>query len=574
MASTVPVTARHPSGLRRSLNGLRQDGLRTLVMAGALVVVGWLVLYPLAILFRMGLRTRDGAFTLHNYVDVFTEPGLSGALVNSVVISAATTAVSLVLALPMAWAVARTRMPLRGLVTTGVTIAFVIPNFIGAIAWILLLGKNAGLLNVLARGYLGIPLFDIYSMPGLVLVLSLSFFPMIFFAATAALENISPIYEEAAQMSGASAWRGSLQITMPLILPAVVSASALVFLEAMGAFGAPAAIATGGNFQTLTTKLYDMFTYPPRFELAAAAATPIIAFTLLSLLLQRALLGRRSFAVIGGKTAQAQPVEIGWGRWVLFAYSMLVILAAVALPAFVLVRASLLTKWVRPFIWRNITADNYRVFLDTGTFVPGALVNSLLTAAATASLACVLGVVVVWIVERTTLPGRGIISFVSTVTFAFPGIALAVGFVLGYSGGLLPLYGTLWLFLLAFTAQRFPFAFMFLRNALKQLSTELEDAGRMSGASWGRTLIDISVPLLKSGMLAAWIMVFAVTMRELSMAILLYVRGTETLPVAIFSFVDDGTFETAASLSVVLVIVSIVSVLLLRRLAGRSAMAV
>jgi iron(III) transport system permease protein len=267
-------------------------------------------------------------------------------------------------------------------------------------------------------------------------------------------------------------------------------------------------------------------------------------------------------------------VEIGWGRWVLFAYSMLVILAAVALPAFVLVRASLLTKWVRPFIWRNITADNYRVFLDTGTFVPGALLNSLVTAAATASLACVLGVVVVWIVERTTFPGRGIISFVSTVTFAFPGIALAVGFVLGYNGGLLPLYGTLWLFLLAFTAQRFPFAFMFLRNALKQLSTELEDAGRMSGASWGRTLIDISVPLLKSGLLAAWIMVFAVTMRELSMAILLYVRGTETLPVAIFSFVDDGTFETAASLSVVLVIVSIVSVLLLRRLAGRSTMAV
>lgn len=574
MSSSLRLTAWRQSGLGRRLDGLRQDRLRTLVMAGALVVIGWLVLYPLAILFRMGLRTPDGAFTLQNYVDVFTEPGLSGALLNSVVISAATTAVSLLLALPMAWAVARTRMPLRGLVTTAVTIAFVIPNFIGAIAWILLLGKNAGLLNVLARSYLGVPLFNIYSMPGLILVLSLSFFPMIFFAATAALENISPIYEEAAQMSGASAWRGSLQITMPLILPAVVSASALVFLEAMGAFGAPAAIATGGNFQTLTTKLYDMFTYPPRFELAAAAATPIIGFTVLSLVLQRALLGRRSFAVIGGKTARAQPVEIGWGRWVLLAYSMLVILAAVALPAFVLVRASLLTKWVRPFVWRNITGDNYRVFFDTGTFVPAALVNSLVTAAATASLACVLGVVVVWIVERTTMPGRGMISFVSTVTFAFPGIALAVGFVLGYNGGLLPLYGTLWLFLLAFTAQRFPFAFMFLRNALKQLSTELEDAGRMSGASWGRTVIDISIPLLKSGMLAAWIMVFAVTMRELSMAILLYVRGTETLPVAIFSFVDDGTFETAASLSVVLVVVSIVSVLLLRRLAGRSTMAV
>ncbi len=572
------VLARAPDAppflaLRRGLDGLRQDWVRTLVMAGALAIVGWLVLYPLFILLQMGLSTPDHHLTLQNYVTVFTEAGLVTALVNSVLIGAGTAAVSMVLALPMAWAVARTRMPWRGFVTTCVTVAFVIPNFIGAIAWILLLGRNAGMLNVWARQLFGTFLFDIYSMPGLVLVLSLSFFPMIFFSVTAALENVSPIYEEAAQMSGASSWRGSLGITLPLVLPSIVSSGVLVFLEAMAAFGAPAAIATGGNFPTLTTKLYDMFTYPPRFELAAAAATPIIGFTVLGLLLQRMLLGRRRYTVMTGKASRAAPVEIGWGRWVLWAYSMLVILAAVALPAFVLLRASLLRKWVRPFAWNNLTLDNYRIFLDPGTIVPGAVLNSLVTAVAAASLACVLGVVVVWIVERTKLPGRGLISFVSTVTFAFPGIALAVGFVLGYSGGLLPLYGTLWLLLLAFTAQRFPFAFMVLRNAVKQLGTELEDAGRMSGASWGRTIVDISVPLLKSGMLAAWIMVFAVTMRELSMAILLYVRGTETVPVAIFSFVDNGTFETAASLSVVLVVFSIAVVLLLRRLAGRSSMA-
>ena len=233
---------------RRSLDGLRHDWLRALVMGGALAIVGWLVLYPLFILFRMGLRAPDGSFTLQNYVDVFIEPGLAGALLNSVVIAGATTLASLILALPIAWGVARTRMPLRGFVTACVTVAFVIPNFIGAIAWILLLGKNAGWLNVLARSYFGVRLFDIYSMPGLVLVLSLSFFPMIFFAVVAALENMSPIYEEAAQMSGASAWRGSLGITLPLVLPAIVASSVLVFLEAVGAFGAPAAIATGGNF--------------------------------------------------------------------------------------------------------------------------------------------------------------------------------------------------------------------------------------------------------------------------------------------------------------------------------------
>lgn len=257
-------------------------------------------------------------------------------------------------------------------------------------------------------------------------------------------------------------------------------------------------------------------------------------------------------------------MEIGGWRWVLFTYAMLVVLATVALPGFVLLRTSLLTRWGRPVIWRNLTLYNYRVLADTSTIVPGSVLNSLLTAAGAASCAIVLGIVVVWLVERTTVPGRAFVTFVSTVTFAFPGIALAVGFVLGYSGGWLPLYGTLWLFLVAFTAQRFPFAFLFLRNAVKQLSPELEEAGRMSGASWLRSITDIAAPLLRGGIVSAWIMVFAVTMRELSMAILLYVRGTETMPVAIFDFVDNGTFEVAAALSVVLVVVSIIAVTLLR----------
>jgi len=136
----------------------------------------------------------------------------------------------------------------------------------------------------------------------------------------------------------------------------------------------------------------------------------------------------------------------------------------------------------------------------------------------------------------------------------------------------LALYGTLWLFFIAFTAHRFPFAFMFVRNAIKQLSSEMEEAARMSGASWGRSIGDISAPLLKSGILAAWMMVFAVTLRELSMAILLYVPGTETLPVAIYSFIDNGTFEIAAAVSVLLILMSIVAMLLLRWLTGKAQM--
>ena len=575
MTALAHPSAIHPirARLLRVLDDLRQERLRSLIMIVAVLVVGWLVLYPLGILFEIGLRAEDGSFTLANYGLVFTEPGLVSALVNSIIISVATTAFSLVLALPMAWAVARTNMPGRQFVRVAVLVAFVIPNFISVIAWVLLLGPNAGLINVFLRDAFGIArAFNIYSMGGLILVLTFSFYPLIFFAVAAALDNMDPSYEEAAQMAGASAWRSSLGITMPLVLPAIASASVFVFLEAMGAFGAPAAIGHGARFHTLTTKIYELFSYPPRFELAAAAAAPIIGFTVLGLLLQRLVLRGRRFTMIGGKLGAARAVEVGWRRWLLFGWCMLVIVVSVVLPLIILVRTSLMTRWGLAFSWQNLTLKNYAAFASSSTIVPTALLNSTLISAVTATACVTLAMVVVWIVERTTLPGRGLLTFTSTVTFAFPGVALAVGFVLGYSTGPLALFGTIWLFFIAFTAHRFPFAFMFMRNSVKQLSSEMEEAGRMSGASWVRTLIDISAPLLKSGLLAAWMVVFAVTLRELSMAILLYVPGTETLPVAIYSFIDNGTFEIAAAVSVVLILLSIAAMLMLRTLTGKAQM--
>jgi iron(III) transport system permease protein len=566
---THSLTAR----LIRTFDSLRQERQRSLVMILAVIVVGWLVLYPLGILFEIGLHTEDGALTLSNYKQVFAEPGIVAALVNSLVISTAVTAFSLVLALPMAWGVARTDMPWRAFVRVTVLIAFVVPNFITVIAWILLLGPNAGLINVLIRDVFGISgMFNIYSQGGLILVLTFSFYPLIFFAVVAALDNMDPAYEEAAQMSGASASRGSLGIALPLVLPAILSSSVFVFLEAMGAFGAPAAIGHGARFHTLTTKIYELFSYPPRFELAAAAAAPIIGFTVLGLVLQRWVLGGRRFNVLGGKTSSARAVDIGWRRWLVFGWCMLVIAASVVLPLLILLRTSMLSRWGLAFTWENLTFKNYVAFTASSSIVPTAVVNSAVVSAVTASACLVLAIVIVWIVERTSLPGRGLLTFTSTVTFAFPGVALAVGFVLGYGSGPLALYGTLWLFFIAFTAHRFPFAFMFVRNAIKQLSSEMEEAARMSGASWGRSIVDISAPLLKSGILAAWMMVFAVTLRELSMAILLYVPGTETLPVAIYSFIDNGTFEIAAAVSVLLILMSIVAMLLLRWLTGKAQM--
>jgi iron(III) transport system permease protein len=226
-------------------------------------------------------------------------------------------------------------------------------------------------------------------------VLTFSFYPLIFFAVTAAFDNMEPSYEEAAQMAGASAWRASLGITMPLVLPAILSASVFVFLEAMGAFGAPAAIGHGARFHTLTTKIYELFSYPPRFELAAAAAAPIIGFTVLGLLLQRVVLRGKRFTIIAGKRGASRAVDLGKGRWLLFAWCMLVIFVSVVLPLIILLRTSLMARWGLAFSWENLTLRNYASFASASTIVPTAFFNSALISAVVASVCVVLGMIVV-----------------------------------------------------------------------------------------------------------------------------------------------------------------------------------
>ncbi len=385
----------------------------------------------------------------------------------------------------MAWAVARTAMPGRQFVRVAALIAFVIPNFISVIAWILLLGPNAGLINVLVRDTFGVAgAFNIYSMSGLILVLTFSFYPLIFFAVTAALDNMDPAYEEAAQMAGASAWRASLGVAMPLVLPAILSSSVFVFLEAMGAFGAPAAIGHGARFHTLTTKIYELFSYPPRFELAAAAAAPIIGFTVLGLLLQRscsaagaspssaASVARRARSRSAPALAAVRLVHAGDLRERGPAASdSPAHLAAGALGAGVFLA--------------NLTLQELRCAHESLDYRSDGFVNSRSSRRWRRAPAWSSPSIIVWIVERTSLPGRGLLTFISTVTFAFPGVALAVGFVLGYSAEPLALFGTIWLLFIAFTAHRFPFAFMFLRNSVKQLSSDMEEAARVSAHPGG-----------------------------------------------------------------------------------------
>ncbi len=433
----------------RIYDEIAREKVKWAIIAVSVGVLALLVCYPIGILFWKSLFDQAGNFTLGNYVAIFADVGLFSALKNSLIVAVSSTLLSTFMALPIAFAVARTNMPLKNLVSAMVLVSFVIPSFIQAIAWILLLGPRSGLVNVVLRDTLHLPVtFNIFGMPGLVFVLSLNLYPFIYYNILASLNNIDPAYEEAARMTGAKARRTALGISFPLASPALVTGTILAFLHAVSAFGAPVAIALPARFHVLTTRIYQLFTFPPRLELAAACATPIVALTALGLVMQKVYLGRKQFHTITGKTGHPEPVDIGRSKYMLLAFSFLVILVAVFLPLSVLVRTSFTKVWGLPLTLKNFTLYNYRLIFDPTFYVLKSMENTFVLGIAASTICVILCVVIVWVIERGKVKGAGFLSFLCMITFAFPSTALAIGILLAFMVSPFNLQGTLSIILL------------------------------------------------------------------------------------------------------------------------------
>lgn len=545
------------------------------ILVPSIVILVFLVGYPIGILFMKTFVTKQGYFTLQNFIKVFTESGLYTALFNSFYMAGWVTFLSLLIGLPMAWAVARTDMPGKTLIIGMVTVCFVVPSFVGAIAWILLLGENVGKLNVLARQILPIKhIMNIFSMKGLIFVLTLHLFPFVFLNAKSALDNMDPAYEDGAAMSGSNPFKTVIHITLPIIKPAIFTGGMLVFLSALASFGAPAALALPAGFNTLTTKIFTLFAYPPRFELAAACVLPLIATTGFLLWLQSKVLGRAKYTTLTGKLGRPQAVQLGKARYFTSGFCWAVLGVAFFLPVGMLAMSSFTIHWGYPLTVENFTINNYKILFDTTSYIPRSIRNSFILGLGTATICVMLTLAVAYVVERTHIVGKPVLEFLSMVTFAFPAMALGVGVALGFMRPPLLLYGTLWILLVGYISKRISYSFVLIRNSLKQIDPELEEAARVSGASWIQAFKGVNLPLLKTGMTVAWILIFAVCLRELSMSILLFLPGTETMAVSIYLALDDGFLEKAATVSCLLVALSISSVFVTKKLTGKGVLEV
>jgi iron(III) transport system permease protein len=531
-----------------------------------------LIILPMSWLVYYSLVDRTGAFTLENFQRLFTDPIFVDPLITTVIISTSASVICCIAAAPMGWLVARTDMPLRGLVRVLVTASFVTPPFLGAIAWELLAAPNSGLLNKAYRALTGASmdevLFNIYSLGGLIFVISCYTFPYVFVLIANALDRIPGDLEDASSILGGKTWTTARRITIPLAMPALLAGALVAFLQAMTLFGSPAILALPAGFHTMTTKIWSLFQYPPKPELAAAASLPLLVLTVVLLRAEHMILGRRGYSVLGGKQGDPRLIQLGRLKWVALAIVFAVLMCPVFLPYAALINATF-SRVASQFIsFSNFTLHNINFVFFELSATKLAVKNTFILGVLSATIGTVLALVISYVTTRKSITGYRALGFLATAPIAVPGIVLGVALFLTYARPPFVLYGTLWILLIAFVTIALPAAYQQMQSAFRSVHTDLEDASRILGATRLRVLRDITAPLLRTSVLATWCFIFVGVMRELSAAIMLFTSETKVISVLIFDLNESGDLGAISVLGLAMLIITFAVVVAVNRIPG------
>ncbi|MGQ0571620.1 MAG: ABC transporter permease [Armatimonadota bacterium] len=574
-AAPAPVSVlRAPWRLRPSAQWL--------LPLGAAVIVAYLTVLPLIFLLYGSFFTPTGAgqtgtFTLQNYVRVYTDRSTLPILQNSLTFSLGTMLVAFVIGTGLAWITERTNTPLRGLFFAISLIPLIIPGILFTLSWIFLLSPRIGLINEWLTRLLGLsaPPFDIYSMGGMIWVEALHWSPIVYLMMSAAFRSMDPALEEAALMSGSSLARTFTQVTLRLNLPTALGAFFLLFLRGLETFEVPAIIGLPAGIHMFTSQIYlAVKRYPSDFGLAGAYSTVLLLLTLAGTYVYGRVTREASrFATVTGKGFRPRVIDLGPWRYLTAALMVGYLGVMVALPAFVLLWNSLMPFYMKPSLsaLSNLTLDNYAFVLRLPK-TTRAVINSVVLSMGSATIIMLLTSVIAWITVRSRLPGRWLLDHLATLPLIFPGVVMGVALIWVYLTLPIPIYGTLWILLIAYVTRYMPYGMRASSAGLLQIHRELEEAAETSGASWWRTFVSILLPLLRPGLLAGWMYVVIVSIRELSSSIFLWGPGSEVLSVYIFDLWNTGHPQELSALGLMLVAALFVLATVSRRLSHRRTM--
>ena len=500
--------------------------------------------------------------TFANFERFFTSRSYQRALANSLMSSTLATLLATLLAVPMAFAVTRIRIAGRQLVLALSVIPLIAPPFIGAYAWIMLLGNN-GILTQLAAQHFGVKLPSIYGLSGVTLALALSYLPYLFLMVQGALAVSDPTIEEAAAMTGASRWRIARTITLPMCAPAIATGMLIVFIKSMGDFGVPSVL--GGEFQVLPTLIYYQLNGFFNLNAAAAIAVVNVLLTLGALWLLK-IINRRAVATVTGSARRVSQASPLWVRMAANGYLWLVLFLAL-LPQVMVALYSFSMQWGDSLLPSAYGWGNYQKVAAEAAATMG---NSAILATCATALCLVFGTLTAYSTVRGSAIAKWAADLAIMVPFILPGIVVGVAYLTAFNDGPLVLTGTAAILILAFFTRRVAFVFRSAAASLGQIDSKIEEASTMCGAAWGMTMRRVLVPLIAPGLLAAAILVFVTLIGEISATVLLYSANWKPISMAIYELVAGNELAKASALGTICNLVTLILVLAASRLAGRN----
>lgn len=543
---------------------------KTVIISVCVMFTLYIAVIPLAFLmwqsfFTPQTATKAAELTLGNYISAYTNPETVHLFWNSTQFALGVAAFAFLLGTTLAWINERTNTPFKTAFYALSLIPLVIPGILFTVAWILLGSPKIGIINLALMQWFGLdaPVFDIYSMWGMIWVDGLHYSPMAFLLMTAAFRAMDPSLEESATMSGANVFQVLWHVTLKLSWPAIFATFLILFVRAIESFEVPALLGLPVGIHVFTSSIYQaVHRYPSNIGLASTYAITLLLITTVGIyFISRLSSSGSKYSTMTGKGFRPRQIDLGRWRWVAFAAFVLYFVLIVLLPFAVLLWSSFQKFYAVPSVeaLQNLTLDPYRFVLSYPNLARSVW-NSLLLSFGTATVIMLITSVICWIVVKTKLPGRWLLDNLASLPMVFPGLVLGLALMIFYLNVDIGVYGTMWILFIAYVTRFMPYGLRFNTTSMLQIHKELEESAAMSGASWGTTFRRIVLPLLKPGLVAGWIYIMIVSIRELSSSILLYSPGTEVVSIIIWELWENGQYVELSALGVLFILTLLVLV--------------
>jgi len=552
---------------------------QSVVVVGCVFVVSYLALIPLGMLLYNSIRSappgEPGAvFTIKNYIEAYADQNFIVLLKNSIIYGIGNCLLTFILGTTMAWIYERTNTPFKKVFAVMALVPFIIPGILSTVSWVLLLSPKIGLINIFLKNLFNLqkaPL-NIYSLWGMIWAEGIHLYPLVFLMMAAAFRSMDMALEESATMSGSGTFSAFYRVTFPLMRPAFISAMLIMFIRAIEAFAVPALIGLPAGIEVFTSKIYlALHQYPANFGMAGSLSVILLFFSAVGVFFYRKVTaGEQRFATVTGKGYRPRVIDLGRLKYLVSAVCLVFFFITIGLPLFILIWSSLIAYYEVPSLAAasKISLKNY-IFVFQFPTTLRALRNSVFLMLTTATGTMLLTSVIAWVSVKSKVKGRGLLDGLAFIPIAIPGIVLGVSLLYVYLTLPIPIYGTVWILLVAYTTKYMPYGIRTTTATIIQIHSELEEASALSGATWAVTFRKIVLPLLVPGFMAGWIYIAMVSLRELSTSILLYGFGSEVLSIVVFDLWESGQYPALCALGIIMTLILVLLAYLANKFGGK-----